>query len=121
MNIYTSYFGFFSKIPQSMIPVSIARFPPKWFRGEEIKALAPEKKLLWKAKQNKICVEEYTHQYMKCVTERFDPRMLYEKLRQEFSGSDIVLLCFERKGEFCHRRLLAEWLENTLGLNVPEL
>jgi hypothetical protein len=40
-------------------------------------------------------------------------------------GRDLVLLCFEdvrRRGEWCHRQVLAEWLESRCGLDdVPEL
>jgi hypothetical protein len=30
------------------------------------------------------------------------------------------MLCWEAPGEFCHRRLVAEWLEGELGIQVPE-
>ena len=33
---------------------------------------------------------------------------------------DPILLCWERPGEFCHRRLVAEWIESETGLFVPE-
>jgi len=32
-----------------------------------------------------------------------------------------VLLCWELPGQFCHRRLVAEWLEKNLLIEVPEL
>jgi uncharacterized protein YeaO (DUF488 family) len=121
MKIYTSTFGFLKSIPPEIVPVSIARFPPKWFDGREMKILAPEKTLLWKAKQGKISNEEYTKQYMEWIQKVFDPQSLYEKLKNNFFEKDIVLLCFEKKGEFCHRRLLAKWLEEALNITVPEL
>jgi uncharacterized protein YeaO (DUF488 family) len=121
MNIYTSYFALLRKIDPQLSPVSIARFPPKWFDGYEMKELAPDQKLLWKAKQGKINKEEYAKKYMAQIQKRFEPHVLYEELEEEFNGKDIVLLCFEKKGEFCHRRLLAEWLEVALGIRVKEL
>jgi len=33
---------------------------------------------------------------------------------------DVVLLCWEKRGVACHRRLVAEWLETELGITVPE-
>ena len=121
MKIYTSYFGYLKNIPPEIIPVSIAKFPPKWFNGRELKILAPSKKLLWQAKQGKISEEEYTKQYMAQIQKVFNPPALLEKLETEFSGKDIVLLCFEKKGEFCHRRLLAQWLEGESELTIKEL
>ena len=32
----------------------------------------------------------------------------------------LVLLCWERPGERCHRRIAAVWIEDRLGLHVPE-
>ena len=121
MKIYTSYFGFLKKVPPEILPVSIARFSPKWFSGKEMKPLAPEKKLLWQAKGGKISEEEYTRRYMNQIQKLFDPIILYGKFVTDFGGKDIVLLCFEKKGEFCHRRLLAEWLEAGLAISIPEL
>lgn len=86
-----------------------------------MKMLAPEKKLLWKAKQGKISQEEYALQYMAQVRGVFDPQTLYKELQNRFTGRDIVFLCFEKKGEFCHRRLLAKWLEEALDITVQEL
>ena len=31
------------------------------------------------------------------------------------------MLCWEPPGKFCHRRLVAKWLEEHLGVDVPEL
>jgi len=121
MNIYTSYFGFLKKIPREILPVSIARFPPRWFHGGEMKNLAPGEKLLWKAKQGKISEEEYTRQYMAQITALFDPQALYVTLEYSFGGKDIALICFEKKGEFCHRRLLAEWMGENLNIRIEEL
>jgi hypothetical protein len=33
----------------------------------------------------------------------------------------VALLCFEPTGEFCHRRVLASWIEEHTGQRVPEL
>jgi hypothetical protein len=30
------------------------------------------------------------------------------------------MLCWEKPGEGCHRRICAEWLETALGIVVPE-
>ena len=35
-------------------------------------------------------------------------------------GKDAILLCGEMPGTFCHRRLVARWLEEELGISVPE-
>lgn len=33
---------------------------------------------------------------------------------------DIVFLCYEKPGRFCHRRVFAKWLQEKTGENVEE-
>lgn len=55
------------------------------------------------------------------IQKRFDPISLYEKVVTDFGGQNMALLCFEKKDEFCHRRLPAECLETGLAISIPEL
>ena len=89
--------------------VSIALKTPDWFQGRRYPALAPRSKML------KMDEEEYRRKYQG-ILDRLDPRRVYEDL-----GADAILLCWESPGAFCHRRLVAEWLEERLGVVVPEL
>ena len=41
---------------------------------------------------------------------------LYERF-----GDNIILLCHEPEDEFCHRRLVADFIELNTGIYVPEL
>ena len=36
-------------------------------------------------------------------------------------GHDVILLCFEKPGEFCHRHLVAQWLKSNLNIDVIEI
>ena len=55
-----------------------------------------------------------------------NPNELMDILNQKF-GEDIILLCHElpgleiNKAHFCHRRLLADWIELETGIVIPEL
>ena len=46
----------------------------------------------------------------------FRKKMLNEKF-----GSDIVLLCHEPIDEFCHRRLIADYIELKTNIYIPEV
>jgi hypothetical protein len=50
-------------------------------------------------------------------------RELLKRVSDANDGRDLVLLCFEdvRSGDWCHRLVLAEWLESRCGLDVSEL
>ena len=89
--------------------VSIALKAPDWFQGRHYPALAPRLDMLTMEE------EAYRREYQ-VILDRLDPRQVYEDL-----GEDAILLCWEPPGGFCHRRLVAAWLEEHLGVEVPEL
>lgn len=116
--MFTGYFGKVKSYPQNKGYkfVSIARFNKFW-QGEEYKKLAPPAEII------KIEDEElYTKLYYEKVLNKLSPRQVYEEL-----GDNAVLLCYEKWTDiengntFCHRRIVAKWLENNLGIRVEEL
>ena len=48
---------------------------------------------------------------------------MLEEVWRTNGEKDLVLLCYEdvNAGQFCHRRVLAEWLESHTGEMIPEL
>src|ERR1700712_400924 len=42
---------------------------------------------------------------------RLDPAAVWADLHRLAALHEPVLMCWERAGEFCHRRLIAEWFE----------
>lgn len=96
--------------------VSIAGKAPVGFEGKQYKELAPKYWFFKKFKEGKMDEKGYTMAYRTEVLNRLDARKVYEEL-----GEDSVLLCWEPKGEFCHRKLVADWLNEKLGIVVEEL
>lgn len=101
--------------------VSIARYPP-WrgalaFKGKRYPALAPSVGLLkaWRANPREIFQAEYTQRFYQETLSLLSPGLVYQEL-----GEEAILLCWEAPGEFCHRRLVASWLEEALGISIPE-
>ena len=89
--------------------VGISQGVPKWYHGEVFKDLAPT----WAMVRMKD-MEEYTRHYQGRILKYLNPLEVAEKLNNS------ILLCWEKPGEFCHRRLVAEWLEAATGEPVPE-
>ena len=89
--------------------VGISQGVPKWFSGEVYKALAPT----WEMVRMKD-MERYIKLYHAQILGKLDPHKTAKLLENS------ILLCWERPGEFCHRRLVAEWLERETGIIVPE-
>ncbi len=110
----TSSFSISGKDPNG---VSIARIPPRWmpFKGPKYMPLAPSRKLLQAWQYREIGEAEYTERFYQENLSRLSPEKVLEDL-----GSDAILLCYEPPGKFCHRRIVARWLEENLGIKVPE-
>ncbi len=89
--------------------VSIAFQSPRAYRGRRYPALAPRREML------KLAEATYRLEYQK-ILDKLDPQKVFADL-----GEEAILLCWEAPGKFCHRRLVAAWLEKHLGVAVPEL
>jgi hypothetical protein len=110
MSIITSYFAHY----KGSHGVCIAIRAPTGFNGEYYPALAPRWDFVMKYKKDHD-EAAYRHEYQKQVLSLLDPKEVYADLDGK------AMLCWEGAGKFCHRRLVAEWLENNLGVKVPEL
>lgn len=114
----TSYFAKLRSIDKDLKPIAICLYPPKWYNGDVYKKLAPTWDILnkWKtSNKDEIAEQEYTEQYYIQVLNKLDAKKVYEEL-----GEKSVLLCFEKTGDFCHRKIVAEWLNKKLGITVDE-
>jgi len=111
------YTGYFSRIQlyqkHDLQPISIAQFNPNWYNGVSFPELAPSQELLGAYKYNGLTQTEYEERYTKELRRPEAIRSI-EKLKQRAleSERDIVLLCYEIPGEFCHRHILAKLLNN---------
>jgi len=125
MSVYTGYFSltnFYKE--QGYYPVSIARYTPKNIQCGSGAIFAPSKELLDKYKKGTISWEQYDEIYNNqiksmplSVWHSFDG-FYQRKLKEGYKG--IVLICYERHPEDCHRSLLAKQIEHYLGYKVYE-
>lgn len=125
--IYTSYFAKLKSLPKNVIPISICGKAPDWYTGLQYKKLAPKLSFFTEWKENHD--NDY---YVKCFTEQVLNSLdvytvvneLYNLLPEEEKSLirtvncppwanpyvNIALICYERLEDFCHRHLVAEWL-----------
>ena len=123
MKIYTSYFGNARNIPENYLKMSITRYTPDSIHLSAMLEYAPWPDELWNYKQSGD-QEKFTERYKKETLELLNPAEEYQKLEtlcQRYGAEAIVLLCYEKRGDFCHRRIVAEWFEEALGITVEEL
>lgn len=121
MDVFTSCFKFAKSLDSSrFFVVSISRFPPRWFQGYCCYDLAPSADLLKRFKGG-LSKYHYGVRYRRDVLDRVDVHRVFEGLARLACGRDIVLCCFEPAFDFCHRRLLANYVQERWGYSIEEL
>jgi len=106
--IYTSNFARVKRLPAGIEPVGIAIGPPWHYKGRSDLRLAPTREML------SVSQREYDRRFQ-IILENLDAGSIADSLRK-----DTALLCWESPNVKCHRRLVAEWLESELGIEVTE-
>lgn len=119
MKIYTSYFANLKNLEkEDIFPIGICCYPPKWFNGPNLGALAPTPDILEKCKSSHA---EYEKRYKTEVLSIFkDINILINRISYISGGKDIALCCYEKPSDFCHRHIVAKWLEEQTGIEVKE-
>jgi uncharacterized protein YeaO (DUF488 family) len=129
MKIYTSYFANLKTLEENgLYCVSICNKVPSFFHGPNIESVAPNNSILWqykKSQQTDADRETYKQRYINEVlcAYRFHPEYFTDLLKsfsESEGGKDIALLCYEKPGDFCHRHLLADWLNSQLDCHIEE-
>lgn len=108
MKIYTSYFAKVKELQAAgIVTVSIARFQPRWAKAEfGFTMLAPTKEML------KMSETDYLIHFEQILKNQ-DPRDVLsclEVICNSLGKSEIALICYEKPSHFCHRHLVADWL-----------
>ena len=131
--IYTSYFANIKKLPNNYIPISICGKAPDWYKGLQYKKLAPKWEFFKKWKETKDN-EYYIEHFQKEVLILINQEKIIQELESLIKNSsdidenikasmydehytiwnnpniNIVLICYEKPNDFCHRHLVAKWL-----------
>ena len=120
--------GYFAKAKQyadlGYALVSIAKVAP-WFLPKGLKVypldcLAPTDDIL----ALKDSPDKYTPKYQRDILSHLKPTDVYHKLwmiSHQEQKDKVVLMCYESPEKFCHRHLVANWLNEKLRVNVEEV
>ena len=114
--------GYFKQIidVQKNAFISISLYPSNnEFVNYEYKSLAPNWKLHENLKSKKISEDQFISAYKEQLNS-MNPNIVYDDLNTLVSGLEPILMTDGSKKKFCHRHLVAEWLENELGIIIEE-
>ena len=114
MKIWTTYYAGLKKLPRHILPVSIAGWPPKGWKGEEYTKVAPRRSFFREYKETGD-QESYTINYYVTVLLELSKESVVKDLENILSRhpecTEIALVCYEKPEDCCHRHILAAWLE----------
>lgn len=131
--IYTSYFARIKYLPDNIIPIAICAKSPHWFTGIQYKQLAPKYGFFMKWKETHDNAYYIEHFYKEVLNKLSVPSVLKElqsllpedvqnRISSNICDSQdfhIALICYEKPDDFCHRHLVADWL-NENGIKCRE-
>ena len=121
INIHTSNYSKARKMDKSKyLLVSISIFPPKGWTGMNARQFAPSYELL-KAYHLGLSKSDYEKEYRQQISKIRNIHTLFENLVQKANGRDIVLLCYEKVGDFCHRHILSDIIYEQYGYRITEI
>lgn len=111
---YTSNYSKKGRDPKA---VSISAKAPSYFYGRWYLYLAPSWEIINGIKYGGWTEADYTRAYLDLIiNERnLTPERVVDDLED---GS--ILLCYEKTSDFCHRHIVAEWIESETGILVRE-
>lgn len=124
--IYTSYFGNPFLNRDKHLFVRVSNSSPKGMSSDlALFAAIPDWKTIVRLyRDGAISQETFRFRYRKQLDG------LKADVERQLTGicrcaascnNDVVLLCYEKPTQFCHRQVLAEWLKETLSIDVSEL
>lgn len=118
MEIRTGYFAYTKKYKEMGYHcISIAQIKPKWFDGDFIYDFAPNCDLLYSYKNGAISEEDFKSKYIIGLWSIDCNKILNDLAKYD----KVILLCYEKPEKFCHRHILAEYLNKNYGTSISEL
>ena len=119
--IYTSYFANYKNIPQEYQCISVANTKPDSLFIPEWALVRPAWNLVQHLKSKTIAFNDFAYYYSRQLETK--PASYYiEALRHYSTGRPVVLMCWEKDYNECHRKILSYWLQmNALANYKGEL
>lgn len=112
--LFTSYYARSGKRPGA---ISISAKSPFYFAGPAQRLLAPSWELLGAYKDGQVDAYGYTEWFGRLMKERqLTPQSVIDMM-----DDNAIMLCYEGPGKFCHRHIVAAWINQSGLTSVCEL
>lgn len=117
--IYTGYYAKIKEYEKAGLQlVSIAGKAPAFYKDVQYKKFAPTWDIFSRWKSGEIDNFQYNEEFKSNVLDKLNKDEVRNFLNS--FDRDIILLCYEKSGDFCHRHIVADWIETELSMRVEE-
>ena len=118
MALYTGYFAGLKRYGD-ITPIAICRYLPKWYSGVHFDMVAPEPSILKNYKDGIFTEEDYEILYKEQLNKLNFQKDFLLPLKNilDKDNKDVVFLCYEKNGDFCHRHIFSQWINE----HIPNL
>lgn len=115
---YTTCFSNVKFLPKGVVAISISPDTPVDWKGRVYKKLMP---VDWHPGKWRTSADEEREiaRFEEEVLKELDPHKVWNELKEIAFDGSFALVCNATPGEFCHRHLVADWL-NSHGYKVEE-
>lgn len=111
----------FSKLRESVNPISISRSVPKGIRNiRTYPALAPSWELMNTWKNGSVSWADYAELYRKETLDALSRQNVLSELTALAGDTEFTLICWERSGTPCHRHIASAWLKGTKEYSLKD-
>jgi len=105
----------------NLISISHDKGKSAGFEGKVIPELAPKREFwdIWRHNIGKIPEDENNRYYIQEYYKQILSKVNIEELLKDEKNP--ILLCYEKAEEFCHRHIVAEYIELKYGIKVRDI
>lgn len=115
VKIYTSYYANYKNICPGFQCLSISNTKPSSIFIPRLREAAPHWSIVKDYKEKKISRDFFGQMYMQQIHQHIGPYNLRDYIIS-LNNTDVVLLCYEKQPETCHRSILADYIK----MLIPE-
>ena len=119
--IFTGYYAKTKTYKElGLEPVAISGKVPDFFEGTTYPDFAPRWEMFKRWKAGEITNEGYVKEYKAYLNTLNKDDIEFDFKEYNTEKNHCVLLCYEKPHDFCHRHVLADWLEENFGWKIAE-
>jgi uncharacterized protein YeaO (DUF488 family) len=118
MRLYTSYYAKVARASVDALLIQVSNTAPNWFDKRLVSLdinVCPDWEYINAFKNGEISYEAFCSEYRRVLTSKVQPEFILHEIKglsQVYNKEAVILLCYEKDGNSCHRTELARLIDD---------